>query len=137
MQCISFCNLDPYFKDLIKKCVGAVEATSYERHCIWAEYSPLSKRRVSFSVKTWIDNNTGVMFTAGTVGNHPVTIEMYFSYIDDQWVLFYNPCSRVVDYDIVNEWLKHELSHTKQTDAMNFHNILNHIKDMNQEKKNA
>ena len=74
---------------------------------------------------SWIDLQLGTFFEIGKIAEFPVCIEIHFQVIDGKNILFYEACSRVVDYDMVTTWLKDNYkSKTRIWNAMNFHNAL-------------
>lgn len=129
---IGFKDIHEEFKELAKQCVGVVEATSFEKLSIWQYYSPQSHTKGSHPATSWVQKLSGGAFCAGDFGDMPVNIEFTFECINGKWVMFYDPCSMVVDHRLVEKWLDDHMSHAKHTNAMNFHNIMHHIYRLNE-----
>ena len=96
-----------------------VEATSYEQIALYIEYHLGLKL-------SWEQQQIGCLLTIGEINKHPICIEVCFTTIDCKNIIFYNACSRVVDYDIVDDYIaKNFKSKNMPTDAMNFRNAIN------------
>lgn len=108
--------------EFIKDCVYAVESNSFEDLTLWKKYHKEVK---------WEQINAGFVPTIGMLGDRPVCVSIHVSIIDGHRVLFYNACSQVVDHVMVGDWVKARIKNTKFTDAGNFHNVINHINDLN------
>lgn len=133
MRFVSFPDINDEHKDLAARCVGVVEANSFERLSLWQKKSPRSETSRN-PVNTWQDLGSGCMFHVGDCDGRPVNVEISFACINGKWVMFYWPCSQVVDFNLVEEWLEKYMSHARKSDAMNFHNIIFHINDLNKKE---
>ncbi len=105
-----------------------VEATHFEKHCLWGEND--REKRVR-----WDDVSTGYMHTVGhlTVNRKkmPVTVCILFAVLNGKVVAFYEATSQVVDHRVVEAWLLQEspaYQAGNKCDAMNFHQCLNHVR---------
>ena len=112
-------------KDFLKDVVGVVEATSYESSCLWKEYH--KERKVS-----WEQGLGGYLQTIGHLDGHPVVLSLLVNKVKGYPILFMEPTSQVVDYVMVEGWLKANLpaaalknegKYVNKVDAMNFHNV--------------
>ncbi|MFA6199260.1 MAG: hypothetical protein WC679_02475 [Bacteroidales bacterium] len=108
------------FDDLMKKTMFAVEANSFEEHCLWDKYNSKLK---------WGEFTSGTMKTFYSESGRPICVSLCWAYINDFLVLFYFPTSELVDWVIINEWLE-SLNFKYKTDAQKFHNIVIEINDL-------
>ena len=106
-------------EDLLKATRFAVEATNFERHCLWQRHH----KEVD-----WKDQPFGYMKTIGSVGDMPVVVSLTFHFIESQLVMFFEATSQMVDHRMVDKWLEENVSHRwdhgtrrSRTDAGNFH----------------
>lgn len=103
----------------------AVEADSYAYHMIWKEYFydvTKEKRKYDF-----VQDNSGIGHTIGMINKRPVVLQFNWWIINGHRILFYSVCSQIVDWKMVEEWLKKNMLHLKETsDATNVHNVLRH-----------
>jgi hypothetical protein len=129
MGIVSFDEINAEHRDLAAQCIGVVEANSFERHMLWSQYSPKSDRCYKGHVSEWQELGSGCMFGVGRLAGHDVCVQIWFARLDDKWVMFYDPCSRIVDHDLVTEWRVKYMSHAKHTDANNFHIIIHSLRD--------
>lgn len=113
-------------EEMLKETFYLVEATSFEHHCLWAENSHQSDRRV-FDAIEWIQGNPGRMIEIGKVGDMPVVISLHWDFLNGQPVCFWHATSLVVDYRLVNRWLEENFTNKTHDgrpatcDAFNFH----------------
>lgn len=133
--------VDQIYEDAYKmamKCVAAVEANSFETMCIWSDYSPSSDKKTKWHANEWTQILSGGMFTLGNIYKRPINVEYRFAIIDGHYVMFYSPCSSLVDYRMVQNWLDHELPGVKvKTEAPHFHIVMNMIRELNKVSENA
>lgn len=114
-----FSDLD--LKSKLDKTFFMVEASRFERHTLWSEFS---KHHI------WHDINAGDVLTIGTLYSRPIVMTFTWAFIDDQCVCFYDCCSQLVDWKMVEDWIKENFHKTKaKTDAANFHICLHTIRD--------
>jgi hypothetical protein len=103
----------------VKNAKFAVDANSFEQMSLWLE----NKERYNI-----VQDLRGLCYVIGNVvindEEMPVVIELSFWTIDGMIVMFYHPCSQVVDYRIVEKWLD-DNTKCPRTNAMNFDNIQN------------
>ena len=79
----------------------------------------------------WRENQSGFGATVGMFGGFPVCISIGSFYLNGTKVLVVEDVSRVVDHDLIEEWLKkygptsilREGGYLRSTDAGNFHQI--------------
>ena len=108
----------------------AVEASNFERHCLWNTHHEQVH---------WKSCNAGYGVNIGKCAGMPVFVSVIFSVIDGHVVLFYEPTSQVVDWRMVEEWLKTTVPCTwkdnhwvGKADANNFHLCLNALRKLNE-----
>lgn len=115
-----------------------VEATHTEYFFLWKE-NTVWKENGDYQM-TWDQGSTGWNILVGHIdgdSQKPVCIDVMWSNIGGQKVLFYETSSRFVDHEMVRQWLtKHcpamaEPRERFHTNAMNFHHCLHAIKDAN------
>lgn len=110
-------------KEFIADVIGAVEATSFERHSLWQEYTSTGTK--------WKDSGHGIGTVVGLIDDRPIFIALNTAVIDNDKVLFYEATSQLVDWVMIEEWLQKNLPDTarkkdgrvRKTDAQNFYNI--------------
>lgn len=115
---------EEYCKKFLENIHGAVEATSFERMCLWERNRDRAKRE-------WVENLSGIGKNVGEFSGSPVFISLLTAMIDGKKILFYEATSVVVNWDIIEKWLQDNLPKSafrkdgrlNKTDAMNFHNI--------------
>ena len=96
-----------------------VEASSYERMTLW-------ERRVD---KTeWQQHLQDHLVTVGTYRNRPVCVSFVWATIRGKVVLFLEATSELVDWTMIDAWLKKEFPGVRKVDAMNFGSKLNYVK---------
>lgn len=118
---------DERFKDTF----FLVEATSFERLCLWNERG---------EQEVWEDQSIGYMVQVGTLDRRPVTIQIFWFRIDGRLVGFWDSPSQVVDHKMVEEWLDENCTPAKwdnrtrhaRCDAMNFHLCIHAIRQANE-----
>lgn len=118
--------MDDQMKEFLDGVTGAVEANDYEALCLWSENRQRDKPL------SWRQELSGYHKTIGELAGMPVCMSLHIIYVDGKKILFYDPCSQVVDHRIVEEWLDKHLPDTarrsdgyiNKTNAMNFHNVL-------------
>ena len=116
---------DEQMAEFLSGVVGVVEATSFEKHMLWAENGRKPVPR------TWQENLSGLGETVGTVGSLPVCVSLSTALVDGRKLLFVDAVSRVVDHEMVDDWLRATLprcafredGYLNRVDATNFHNV--------------
>jgi hypothetical protein len=113
--------------DAIVPCDFAVEATDYERLCLWREWHD-EQRRV-----TWQEESRGLLVTVGHVGDRPVCVCLCWATIDGRRVVFYHASSQIVDHPTVEAWVRATAMTPggTHTNAMNFHVVAHAIERAN------
>jgi len=96
----------------------AVEANSFESMTLWKEY------------KDTIDWVT-VLDGYGQIVQGGGFVSLLWNVLDGVPVLFYEITSDEVKHSVVEDYLKSTFNLKKLTDANNFHNIINAIKENN------
>ena len=97
---------------------GIVEATSFEILCIYEKYHQGKKY-------SWEDLQLGTFFKIGEINDLPICFQITPTKINGKNILFYEACSRMVDYDIVDKFIAENYkSKNLKTNAMNFRNAL-------------
>lgn len=112
-----------------------VEANSYEAQALW--YVWHDSPRFKQPPVTWEQVNPGFLSTIGQIGDKPVCIDMFWNLVNGVPVLFYHPTSKMVDWDMIEEWLKnncnprYDNNHRRaHTDAQNFHHMVHATKEL-------
>lgn len=116
---------------------GCVEANSYEYHSLWKDYSKQyyeSFKKIPDSVTfDWKSDGSGLGKAIGKVGGSPVFLSLRVAEIDGLKILFYDATSRVVDWEMVENYLIENLPESalrgdgrylNKTDATNFSNVI-------------
>ncbi len=105
-------NLDPR----LAKTFLAIEADSYAYRMIWKEYK---------DKYTFVQDSSGLAREIGRIGKRPIMLEFSWWEVNGHRVLFYSCCSQLVDWKMIEDWLKKYMPHLKHTsDASNAHNVL-------------
>lgn len=112
-------------KEFLEGVVGVVEATSFEKMKLWDQYK--NEKKVS-----WVESGTGYLETVGTILDRPVCLSMFTNVVDGHKILFIEATSQLVDWVMIDEWLKENLPESafqengiyiNKQNAMNFHNV--------------
>jgi hypothetical protein len=125
---------DPELVKLMTGVVGTVEADSHAQHSLWADYAIDGEKygapgRTRYS---WEQGRSGLGRQVGSIDGHPVMISLLTNTVNGHKLLFYYGMSRVVDHEMIRDWLKANLPETalrgdgyiENTDATNFCNII-------------
>lgn len=75
---------------------AVVMANSFEYHSLWSDHHEACK---------WRQGMSGYMPTIGSVADRSVVLSLRFAAINGVQVMFVDPCSQLVDYAMVDEWL--------------------------------
>jgi hypothetical protein len=126
-------KLDPRFS----KTEFAVEGDSFVYHALWGKYSTETLYKTPMSVVRWEEDcmgtvtQIGYLDTIGEVGGRmrgrPININFRWAKLNGHSIMFYDPCSQLVDYKMVEDWLD-KYTKFRRCDANNFHNVLELIK---------
>lgn len=115
-------NVAEYISDV----KGVVEANRYESLALWEKYSQRTK---------WKSLGFGFIPCIGKFNDHPVHISLLKNYILDQPILFWYATSPIVNYNMIDEWLKEFLpneAYANKSDADNFFNVVNNLKSIDE-----
>jgi hypothetical protein len=125
-------KIDPRFKDT----EFVVEADSYARQTIWEQWSTQAMfKRPNCNNINWEQDSMGCVLQIGTLDNRPVNIEFYWAKLIGHLVLFYHPCSQVVDHAMIETWIKKycnpqwDNGRRAHCDASNFHHVISYIRE--------
>ena len=109
------------YQELINSCVYIVEATRCEELDAWERFHEDFK---------W-ENVHGWLETVGHLDNRPICISVQIVKINDRNILFWHATSQLVDYIMIDKWFEEHAPNIRKTDAMNIHNALHTIRDLN------
>jgi len=109
--------------DLMKNTYYAVEANNFEQMFLYTQNQRKNK---------WDEIQSGAHITLGHIDERPICVLLNWALINEFPVLFYEPVSVLVDYVIIDEWLK-SLNLRQSTDSATFGNILTNMKYLRQE----
>jgi hypothetical protein len=110
-------ELDGRFAD----CKFLVEANSFEKLCLWREFH---------AAVPWEQDCLGFSIQVGETDGRPVMVCFTFVKVNGTRVCFYDCPSEVVDYKMVDDFLragfnvKYDKTRWSRCDAMNFGNCL-------------
>jgi hypothetical protein len=121
-----------YFEDLInnqsvknkwKTVTAFVEANGFEHSRLWSEL----EKQIS-----WKEASSCPWLTVGVLDDRPVNVLFRFDVLNGQTVCFWEPTSQVVDYLLIEDFLKYVgkycLPDVITTNATNFHQVIQKIK---------
>lgn len=111
-----------------------VEANSCESLYLWKDCQTHKNE--------WVADNSGIMVLVGEVNELPVNISVNWNTIDGLKVLFWHPISRMVDYQMIEDWFKRNCNPTYDggkrracTSAQNFHIVIHEARDRKEKWK--
>lgn len=112
----------------LEKCEFLIEATRTEEHFLWKECVQEFKW---CSDKQW-EQGHGNVVRVGEIGDRPVNLTLTWNKIKGIPVCFYDCCSQVVDWKMIEEWLDKNFTRKYNgrraiCDAMNFSHCMNYI----------
>ena len=103
----------------------ALEANTYESVCLWQE---INNRGI-----VWIDGSVGHSHKIGRLCDMPVVISVIVNKVADMKVAFIDPTSQVVDWRMIDEWIKENMPRAERADGINFTSkVINRISDASQ-----
>lgn len=103
-------------RQYIDECAYLVEADGFAVMSLWADWH----KRVP-----WEQLNPGFGEEIGRLARKPVCASVAFNRIGGHVVGFYEATSRVVDWQMVEDWTKRTFKRSRgKVDAMNFHNCI-------------
>lgn len=115
----------------LTEAVYVVEATSYEQLALWREFSAESAQHGwGTGTATWKQDNWGFLSEVGQLAGFPVVVCLTFARIYGRLVAFYESTSRVVDHQMVEEWMRAHVPayDGHHTNAMNFGHCLSAVR---------
>lgn len=98
----------------LAQCVLAIEASDFERHRLWADWSSSS----SEAFRSHYGNNSlhwpgvgagGWIVAVGEILEHTIRAQLCFDQINHVLVCFYYGCSRVVDHEMIRSFLRAQM----------------------------
>lgn len=108
-----------------------VEATDFERLILWERWH---------ETHSWVQDYKGYWIEVGQVLDMPVGINLTWVLINGHRVLFYQGVSRMLDYEMIQNWLRahYPIFWDQETrwahcDAMNFHLCMHAIEELERE----
>lgn len=123
-------DLDPRFA----KTVYSVEADSYAQHMLWQEFSKeafdinLSSYKDKITPIIWKQDNPGRIYTVGYIKKRPINISCFWNILNSQYVLFWEACSQLVDYKMIEEFFEEVLGKNhKKINALNFTHVYHYL----------
>lgn len=84
----------------------------------------------------WVESRSGYQVTIGRIGPHNVNLSITIDKINGYDVLFYEPVSTWVSWDLIDEWLKFYFPDIQKTNAGNFFNVVHHTSRLAQDNEN-
>jgi uncharacterized protein YbdZ (MbtH family) len=111
-----------------------VNATSDEQHSLWREWSKDAIASGWGSARNervdWEQDSSGWMRVVGELAGFPINIDLSWAIVDGVLVLFWDGISRVVDYQMCEDWLKEHVPAFAQrhTNATNFHHMFQYAR---------
>lgn len=124
-------KVDPRFKDT----EFVIEADDFARQTLWERFSTEALYKTELNTIRWEQDGMGWMPTIGHVNNMPVCVAFAWAKLNGVLVVFYNPCSRIVDHEMVDDYMKKycnpQYDHGRRAhcDANNFHHVISYIRD--------
>lgn len=114
-----------------------VEANSNEMQCIWEKYSNEAMFiRPGINIYKFEQLNPGVAITIGHLDNRPINLSLFWWKINGVMIMTHTIVSQVADHAKEDDWLKKNCSprwdrgtRRAHVDAMNFHHVLEYVRD--------
>jgi len=99
---------EQYIQELIDNTLFFVQATSFERQCLWVETVQTLKVVKSFE-------NEGCCFSIkiGKYNKEVLYVELCFSQIDGQRIGFYYPTGNVINWEMTRKWAEKTVGNKK------------------------
>lgn len=117
-----------------------VEATDWERHELWGRHAQPESRGASRAARSglgsrvrWLPHLDGDSAVVGELAGRAVAIRVTWADIEGFLVMFWSPCSRVVDHDLCHDWLKANVPAYvagRNGDAASFHECLAFVREV-------
>jgi len=127
--------MNDHFEKMVAETKFVVEATDNEMQSFWEKFSTEAMHpRPEFNKYKWEQINPGYVETVGELAGFPVCISVFWFRINGVTVMFYDATSRVVDHQMIEEWLdKHcaprwdKGTRLARCNSNNFHHVLNYV----------
>ena len=100
--------------------------------CDYNVYEKLVCYLKMYTDEQWKQMNPGYMFVVGKIGGRPVTLNLSWVEINGVVVCFYQSYSEVVDWAMIEEWIREQFKGVPTTDYNNIHNLTWFIKEANE-----
>lgn len=103
-----------------------VEATDFEQHALYLQHVEYPQNTLKIS---WVHISNGSNITIGKIGDDPVCVSFRWAIINQVPVMFYEPTSVMVDWDMVKEYIESKCNpfvngSPARTNARNFHHVI-------------
>ena len=127
---------DLEFRQRLKDTKFVVEANGFETLALWEKHSSQSDfKSPTYNIpKFHIEQvNPGWALTIGELAYKPVVMSVSWWKIDGVLIMFYDMVSRMVDYQMKDDWLSKNCDpkdldgRPANCNAMNFHNVIHYI----------
>ncbi len=131
----------PTSEELFAATQFVVQATGTEVQLLWEIHARQALYPTTVSVLDWEQINPGYVVQVGQIAGFPVNISCRWGRIDGVLVLFWEGISRVVDYQMCEEWLERHCAprwdggRMARTNAMNFHHVRNFAREYNPNRR--
>ncbi len=128
----------------LKETEFVVEADTFAQHTLWEKWSAQSLIKhiwkdgsdSHFNTIKWEQLSPGYIETIGYIKKRPISIEIYWAKLNGHLIMFYNCCSLLADYKMVEDWLDKNCNPTydngarkARVDANNFGAVISWIKE--------
>jgi hypothetical protein len=100
-----------------------IEATGFEQQILWEQ----NDKRPAGERLSWGEDCRGFIHVIGYVDSRPVNVSFSFATLNGARVCFYEAVSQVVDFEMVDKFLREELGMKAHCNAQNFHLCENRI----------
>jgi hypothetical protein len=103
--------MDTTEEQLVKNTCLIVEANSYERLTLWERWAVKAE---------WVEHRQDWMLEIGKYNKRAVCVCCFWATIRGVVVLFLDATSELVDWKMIDAWLKEKFPGVRKVDAMNF-----------------
>lgn len=118
-----------------KETVFVVECNSNEIQMLWEKFCKQSMHQTDLTIFDWEQINPGFLETVGHVNDDPVCVSVSWARINGFMICFYEATSNVVNYSMIDVWMKEKCYPTwdkgtryAHCDGANFHHVLNYVR---------
>lgn len=122
-------------EDRLKETFFIVEATNFEHHALWLQYSKQGEHRLKNPVD-WQQVHDGRWVQLGTIDNRPIGMSLNWAWVDGFLICFYSGTSQLFDWKMADEFLEKHFkgkwdrgTRRAECDAQNFHHVITAILD--------